>query len=313
MTVPRRILVAGGSGFLGRALLPFLRQQGYTVTNLTRSPRHDGDVAWDAKTAGEWVTYLDGAVAVINLLGGGTIRQVDTSDRRRAVLDSRLDALCALSTALRSCASPPPVWLQAGTVAFYGNAGAHTIDERCPAGEGFTAQAARLWERSFAVSPVPAGTRKVLLRLGTVLRPEAGPLVPLARRTQLFWGGARGCGQQYVSWLHWADLDRIALWALESEAASGAYNATSPEPVTDAVFMAALRRELRRPWSPPIPEWGVRLHERLSGRKAGTGLASRRCLPKRLTEAGFSFTYPDLRTALHDLLSAPGSDTPLSR
>ncbi|EPX57824.1 Cell division inhibitor [Cystobacter fuscus DSM 2262] len=295
------MVLAGGSGFLGRSLARALEARGYEPVILTRSPRPGPtrEVAWDGKTVGPWCSEIEGAAAVVNLAG----RSVDcryTPENRREILASRLDSVRVLGEALRQCASPPPVWIQAVSLAILGNSGDSPRDENSPPGSGFSVDVCRQWEAACAEQHLPA-TRMVLLRIGFALGRDGGALDKLARLTRWGLGGSVGTGQQYVSWLHIEDLDALVLRAIEDPSMHGVYNATGPSPVTNAEFMRTLRHVLHRPWSPPVPAWAVRLGARLMGTEAELALSGRRGLPRRLQEEGFVFRHTDLSRALKDL------------
>lgn len=305
MGAVRKVVLAGGSGFLGRSLARALEARGYEAVILTRSPAPGStprEVAWDGRTPGAWCAELEGAAAVINLAG----RSVDcryTPENRREILASRLDSVKVLGEAIRQCATPPGVWVQAASLAIFGNSGEAERDESSPLGEGFSVDVCRQWEQAFAEQRTP-DTRQVLLRIGFALGRDGGALAPLARLARWGLGGTVGSGRQYVSWLHLDDLDAIFLRAIEDSSMRGTYNATGPSPVTNAEFMRALRHVLRRPWSPPVPAWAVRVGARMLGTEAELALSGRRGLPRRLLAEGFQFRHENLTAALEDLLGA---------
>jgi hypothetical protein len=200
------------------------------------------------------------------------------------------------------CANPPAAVVQAGSLAIYGDAGERFCDEGAPAGEGFPVETCLLWEKAFDALPTPR-TRRVLLRIGFALGRNGGALGTLAGLARWFLGGSAGSGTQYISWVHLHDLNRMFLWAIEREDIEGVFNATGPNPVTNADFMRELRSTLGRPWSPPAPAWAVRIGARLMGTEASLALTGRRCVPKRFLEQGFSFRHPRLKEALRDLLA----------
>jgi uncharacterized protein (TIGR01777 family) len=303
-TMRPRIVLAGGSGFLGGALARFLVGQGCDVVVLTRKPAPATtavkQMAWDGKTLGPWVAELDGAAAVVNL-AGRSVDCVHTPENRRLILDSRVDSVRVLGEALARCARPPPVWVQSGSLALYGNSGDRICDESAPVADDFSAQVCRQWEDALAAAPAP-GTRKVVLRIGLVLGTGGGALGPLASLVRRFLGGTVGSGRQYLSWVHGDDMNEIFWQAVTRNDLAGAYNGCSPQPVTNADFMRELRRALSRPWSPPVPEWAVRFGARFIMRTdADLALTGRRCVPTRLTAQGFSFRFPELRETLTDL------------
>ena len=296
----RRIILAGGSGFVGCGLAAGLRAKNFAVTVLTRTPRPrtDGvtEIAWDGKTVGEWAKSLDDADAVINL-AGHSINCVHNAANRQLILESRINATHAITTAIRRAARPPQVLVQASAIGFYGNTGNAVCDETSPAGSGFLAETCRAWEAALDASSLPA-TRCVILRFGVVLGRDGGALPALVRLTKLFLGGAAGSGKQFISWIHQTDLNRIILAALENENWRGVFNAVAPQPVTNAEFMRELRRALHRPWSPPAPAFAVRLLAPLLGADASLALDGQRVLPRRLAEQGFGFQFAELRAAL---------------
>ena len=300
---PKRIILAGGSGFIGTALAHELIRRGHEVIVLTRSPRKrtDGvrEVAWDGIKLGEWVPCLDGAEAVVNLTGKN-INCPHTPDNLREITASRVDSVHVLAAALSQVKAPPRVWLQASATGFYGDTKDRLCEETSPNGTDALSAICRDWENAFAGANLP-GTRKVTLRIGFVLGRESGALPVLARLTKLFLGGAVGSGRQYISWIHLADLVQMFVAAIENQNLSGTFNAVAPNPVTNAEFMRELRRALHRPWSPPAPEFAVRLGARLMGSEPSLALVSQRCAPKRFAEAGFGFQYPQLAPALTDL------------
>lgn len=302
MGTTRRVVLAGGSGFLGRSLARELESRGYEAVILTRSPAPGSarEVAWDGRTPGAWCAQLEGAEAVVNLAG----RSVDcryTPENRREILSSRLDSVRVLGEAIRQCATPPKVWVQAASLAILGNSGAAVRDESSPPGEGFSVDVCRQWEAAFAEQRSPA-TRQVLLRIGFALGRDGGALDKLARLTRWGLGGAVGSGEQYISWLHIDDLNALFLRAIENPSMEGVYNATGPSPVTNAEFMRTLRHVLHRPWSPPVPAWAVRVGARLMGTEAELALSGRRGLPQRLLAEGFHFRHENLHEALEDIL-----------
>jgi uncharacterized protein (TIGR01777 family) len=300
----KRIVIAGGSGFIGAALAREFVRRGFGVTVLTRSPRERNDavreVAWDAETVGGWATELDGAVAVINLTGKN-INCPHTPENLRGITASRVNSVNAVAAAIQKCATPPRVWVQASATGFYGDTADTLCDESAPHGRDALAEICRAWEGAVAVTNVPQ-MRKVTLRIGFVLGRAGGALPVLARLTKLFLGGAVGSGKQYISWIHLADLVQIFVEAVTNENLAGTFNAVAPNAVTNAEFMRELRRALHRPWSPPAPEFAVKLGARLMGSEPSLALVSQRCAPKRLAAAGFQFQFPELTPALKDLV-----------
>ena len=299
----KRIVIAGGSGFIGRALAREFSATGFSVVILTRTPRARADnvreVEWDGQHIGEWIQQLDGADAVINL-AGKNINCPHTPENRRALAASRVDSVNALAAALLHVKIPPRVWVQASAIGFYGDTGASVCDENSPAGHDALAEICRQWEAAFAVAKVQQ-TRKVTLRIGFVLGRDGGALPVLSRLTKCFLGGAAGSGRQYLSWIHLADLVRMFATASQREDMAGTFNAVAPGAVTNAEFMRELRHALHRPWSPPAPEFAVRLGARLMRSEPALALISQRCVPGKLLASGFQFQFPHLRGALADL------------
>lgn len=301
----RRVVLAGGSGFLGQCFAKELLAAGGEVDVLTRSPGLNilgRAVAWDGSSVGAWARVLEGAASVVNFTGK-SVNCRYTPSNRRLILESRLRSVEALCAAFKLCTTPPATLVQAASLAIYGNPGPALCDESAPPGSGFSVEVCQRWEEAFNRCEVPS-TRKVLFRIGFVLGLSGGALEPLARLARFGLGGSAGSGQQYISWLHSADLNRMLLWAIDSKDAVGTYNAAGPTPVTNAEFMATLRRAVGRPWSPRVPAWMVKEGARAMRTEPELVLSGRRCIPRRLLEQGFQFTYPDLNVALADILKS---------
>ena len=307
---PKRIVIAGGSGFIGRALTKEFLARDYEIVVLTRSPRQreNGvrEVAWDGEQVGSWISALDGASALINL-AGKSINCPHTPGNLREITASRVHSVNALAAAMGRISAPPRVWVQASAVGFYGDTGQVICDESAPAGNDTLANICRQWETAFATATAPA-TRQVTLRIGFVLGRAGGALPLLAAMTKYFLGGAAGNGRQFISWIHLADLVQMFVAAIENTDLTGTYNAVAPQPVTNVVFMRALRQALHRPWSPPAPAFVVKLGARLMGSDASLALVSQRCEPKRFQEAKFQFQFKELDAALKNLCGEMADD-----
>jgi hypothetical protein len=312
----QRLIIAGGSGFIGTLLSRAASARGYEVVVLTRQSRGDSprpgnvatqlpgvrEVQWDGQSGGPWAEELDGAGALVNL-AGRSVNCRFRPDNLRAIERSRVNSVLALGEALRHCSRPPRVFIQAAGEAIYGDQGENWCDEESPPGKGFLVPTCLAWEGAFQQSPTP-GTRRVLLRIGVVLSAAGGALKPLLALTRLGLGGRAGSGRQFISWVHADDLCRVFLFALERQDLEGVFNVNSPNPASNAELMAQLRAALHRPWSPPVPVWAVRLGAWLLRTEPQLALSGVRCRPKRLLEKGFSFTHPHLAGALGEIARA---------
>jgi uncharacterized protein (TIGR01777 family) len=298
----KRIVLAGGSGFIGRALARGLLVRGYEVVVLTRAPRENAafrEIEWDGAHVGEWIQHLNGADAVVNLTGKN-INCPHTPDNIEAIMASRVNSVRAIGQALNHVKNPPRVWVQAGAVGFYGDTKDRLCDESSPVGHDALAGVCKIWEDVFNSAETPK-TRKVLLRIGFVLGRDGGALPVLAKLTKWFLGGTVGNGKQFISWIHLADLVRMFVESIERENLSGTFNAVGLNPEMNKFFMRELRRVLHRPWSPPAPEFAVRLGARWMGSEPSLALTSQCCAPIKFIEAGFEYQFPKLRPALENL------------
>jgi uncharacterized protein (TIGR01777 family) len=310
----RKIVLPGGSGFIGRALAQAFAGAVWEVVVLSRRPAPpQGTIRtaiWDGRTAGSWAAELEGAEAVINL-AGRSIGCVHTPENRRQILDSRVESVRAIDAAVAQCRRPPPALIQASALGIYGNTGERICDETSAAATDFLAQVVATWEEAFFREKAAGGPRRVVLRQAHILGRDGGLLTPLARLTRLFLGGATGNGRDYLSWLHIADYCALCQWILAHPECQGVYDATSPAPATNAEFMRELRKTLHRPWSPPVPAWIVKLTARfVMGVDPSVAVGGCRAVPRHLLAEGFVFRYPDLGGALRDLLRPAGVDKP---
>lgn len=300
LMLQRRIILAGGSGFLGRRLAEFFEERHFDVISLTRSrTNRPGFVYWQPGSVGPWYKNLEGAAALINLTG----RSVDcrpTKSNRAEVLRSRVQSVVTLAKAIRACETPPSVWIQASSTAIYGDRRGETCTEETCAGEGFAADICRRWEKELQMQYIE-GLRKVILRIGFVLAANGGALHRLARLTQMGLGGAAGSGRQVISWLHHEDFCRMVLWCIENHLASGVYNATGPHPATNSEFMRALRKTLNKSAFFPMPSPIVRLGALLLRTDPSLALTGRKAIPQRFLDLGFRFEYEELQPALNQI------------
>jgi hypothetical protein len=300
---PKRIVLAGGSGFVGQALAGRFLADGYEVIVLSRgAPRNARGtaVSWDGATLGAWAETLEQSAAVVNL-AGKNLNCRPTHSNRREIIRSRVASVAVIGEAIRRCRRPPRAFIQTTAVGIYGDGGNRICDESTPPGSGFLADVCRQWEQAFSENPTP-GVRRVTLRLGVVLGREGGAFPPLARLVRCFLGGPIGQGRQFISWLHLADAVRIYRDAVDREDFHGTYVATSPQPATNSEFMRELRLVLHRPWSPPVPALAIRLAAWVAGIDAELALTGQRCAPRRLMEQGFAYEFPELRRALSELV-----------
>ena len=306
-----RIVIAGGSGLIGSALARALAQTGNEVVVLTRrsdagAPQSDAtitSVSWDARTLGPWADTLDGALAVVNLVGR-TVDCVKTPDHRDEILRSRVEATRVLGEAARSVRTPPAVWVQMSTAHIYGDPPERVCTEESPLGLGLAPDVGRAWEAAYADAK-PGGTRGVVLRTGFVLSRDGGALSRLSLLTKLGLGGTVGSGTQGMSWIHAVDMTRVLVRAIDDQSMDGVYIASGPNPVSNRVFMRALRRAMRMPIGLPSPSPLVRIGAPLVLRTdPGLALYGRYCVPRRLLDEGFEFAYPEIDAALRDLCTA---------
>jgi len=299
----KQIVIAGGSGFIGRALAAELAAHHFPVVILTRRPRERADgireIAWDGKTPGAWVQQLEYARAVINL-AGKSVNCPHTPQNLDAILASRVDSVNALAAGIALCKNPPRAWIQASAIGYYGDSGDRICDESTHAGHDSLADICWQWEAAFEAAALPQ-VRKTILRIGFVLGRDGGGLPLLRRLTQFFLGGSAGRGQQYLSWVHISDLVKMIIVAVNRDHLRGVLNAVAPTPVTNEQFMTALRKTLRRPWSPAAPEFAVRLAARLLETEPTLALTGQRCTPAKFLEMEFRYLYPELPAALENL------------
>lgn len=288
-----KVVVAGGTGFIGDPLVRALEARGDQVVVLTRTVRAANHRAWDGKTIGEWATELDGADAILNLAGSSIHQRWDEAGKR-SILESRVNSCRMLGEAVRDANDPPKVWVQGSAVGFYGDTGETLVDEASPAGTGFLAETCTAWED--AARAAAEGIPLSLVRTGVVLGRGGGALGPLAKLTRAFLGGSAGSGRQFLPWIHLDDIVGVFLWALDS-GWQGPVNGVQPEPVRNADLMAALRKVLGRPWSPPAPAFGIKLVEAVAGVPSELILGSQRVTTRVLT-GRYTFRHPELVEAL---------------
>ncbi|MBL0870360.1 MAG: DUF1731 domain-containing protein [Phycisphaerales bacterium] len=312
MDTANRVVIAGGSGFLGISLATHLTGRGYEVVILSRTPprprvpvRNWRHVSWDARTIGPWVEALNNARAVVNLTGR-TVDCVKTPDHQDEILRSRVESTAVLGLAMKAVGVPPSVWVQMSTAHIYGDPPSVVCDEDSPFGIGLAPFVGSAWEDAFAASALPA-QRKVVLRTSFVIGRDrgagGGALARLSVLARLGLCGRVGSGRQGMSWIHEADMNQIFERAITDERMNGAYIASSPNPVAQVEFMRALRAALRMPIGLPAFAWMVRIGAPLILKTdPELALYGRYVVPKRLQAEGFAFHFPKLQEALNDLL-----------
>lgn len=297
-----KVVIAGGTGFIGRALVADYVGSGWEVVLLSRSGSRNSEirtVAWDGKRPGEWVREFEGADVVINL-SGAPIDQVWSDPAKAEILRSRVDSTQAIGAALVDLKNPPKVWINSSAIGWYGDTEAFEVSEASPAGKGFLAETCVAWEA--AVDQFTSPIRKVKMRTGVVLGRGGGALEPLIKLTRLGLGGSAGSGRQFISWIHLQDLLDLYRWVGDEPEIQGPVNATSPNPVTNAVFMHELRSVCHRPWSPPVPAFMLRIGARAIGTEPDLILISQRVAPQIAEAHDFPFRFPTLREALKNLI-----------
>jgi uncharacterized protein (TIGR01777 family) len=304
----KKIILAGGTGFLGRLLSTFLAARGYQVVILTRSPKSlNGvpEIGWDGRTLGGWVDQLEGA-AVVNLAGRSVNCRYHERNQR-LIMDSRICPTRVLGEAIAKCKTPPPVWLNASTATIYKHTFGQAWDESGEIGgtreakDEFSVEVATAWERSLEEAPAPV-TRKVAMRTALVLGLEKNSVFPVLRRlARLRLGGKMGDGRQFVSWIHQQDFCRAVEWLIANEGFRGPVNLAAPHPVTNGEMMEKFREICGVRAGLPAASWMLEAGAFVLRTETELVIKSRRVVPKRLIESGFTFLFPHLLEALEDL------------
>lgn len=299
-------IITGGTGLIGRALAESLAADGHKVTVLSRSPQKNQgkmpagvEVArWDGKSAEGWGYLADGAYAIVNLAGEGIADGRWSAERKRRILQSRVDAGKAVVEAIRQAKVKPKVVIQSSAVGYYGASDAMPLPEESPLGKDFQARVCFEWEASTA-EVERMGVRRAIIRSGVVLSTKGGAFPKLLLPFQLFAGGPLGSGKQFFPWIHIDDEVRAIRFLMENEKAKGPFNLTAPQPPTNKEFAQKLGKAMGRPAFLPAPAIAMKI---LFGEMSTILLDGQRAIPQALEEAGYGFAYPEAVSAIKDIL-----------
>ncbi len=295
-----KLVVTGASGFIGTALCEQLLQQGHTLALFTRGAPRDPATGvkrwfyWTPGTLRDWDAKLDGADGVINLAGEPIAGNKWSAAQRRRLEQSRVDGTHVLVQACAKAKQKPKFLINASAVGYYGPRGDEIITEEAPPGNDFLSQLCRNWEAE-ASKAEGLGMRVARLRTGIVLGRGGGALPKMVEPFKWFVGGPLGSGMQWMSWIHLEDHVRLILHIINNPQASGAINATTPNPVQNKQFSRVLGGVLNRPSWLTTPAFALRLG---LGEMAQILLTGQRVVPAAAQKLGFEFRYPELREAL---------------
>lgn len=287
-----KIVIAGGSGFIGQYLVKRFRAEGHEVLLISRNASY---ITWS--DTDKIRTALEGAEVLINLAG----KSVDcryTNANKQAILESRVASTEQLQTIVDQCIHPPKLWINSSTATIYRHATDRAMDERSgEIGTGFSVNVARAWEQAFFKTPTPR-THKIALRMAIVLGSGGGVMQPYSNLVRFGLGGVQGNGRQVFSWIHIEDVYRVIRFIMQQPVPEGIYNTAAPFPVLNKQFMQALRARIKPFVYFAVPEWLLKLGAKLIGTETELVLKSRWVIPQKLQEAGFLFKYPTIDEAL---------------
>ncbi len=299
-----KIILVGASGYLGQALIPFLRNADHQLTVISRHDPKSGVrfVKWDGETMGHWAREFESADAVINL-AGRTVNCRYNDENKRQILDSRVQTTTLIGRAIADAKTPPTVWLNAASATIYRDARDHPMNEESgEIGSGFSVEVCHAWEQTLFAAPVDC--RRVALRLAMVFgAPHGGITDAFEALVKLGFGGPMVGGGQYISWIHLHDFTRAIAFLLDSEL-DGPVNIAAPCPLTNAQFLSTLRRALKIPYALPTARWQLEIGAFAGRTETELLLKSRRVVPTRLLEAGFNFDYPNWQSAARAIVAA---------
>ena len=293
----KKIVIAGGTGFVGQYLQKKFTDAGYDVIIISRQQSH---VNWDNKTL--IIETLENAVMLINLAGKSVDCRYNEKNKKE-IYDSRIDTTKILGEAILKCKNPPPLWINSSTATIYRHAEDRPMTESAgEIGSGFSVDVATNWEKSFFNFSLPF-TRQVALRMAIVLGKDGGVIMPLKNLIRFGFGGKQGNGKQMFSWIHIEDLFRIITFIQQHNELTGVLNTAAPNPVSNKTLMQLLRKNMGMAFGLPAGVWLLKMGAVIIQTETELILKSRWVIPERLSEAGFQFQYPYMDKALKNILS----------
>lgn len=291
----KKIVIAGGTGFIGNYLSRKFGEQGYEVKIISRQVPY---ISWNDKAA--IAEAVGNAEMLINLAGKSVDCRYNEKNKKE-IFDSRIDTTKLLGEAVAACAYPPPLWINSGTATIYRHAQDRPMTETTgEIGAGFSVNVATAWEKSFFGFHLPH-TRQVVLRMAIVLGKDGGVMLPLSRLVKAGLGGRQGTGEQMFSWLHVEDLYRIILFVQQEKTLEGVINAAAPNPVQNKMLMRLLRKYMHRGFGLPLPRWLLKIGAVLIKTETELVLKSRWVIPEKLLQHGYLFRYKLLEDAVKEL------------
>ena len=296
-----KIIIAAGTGFLGKNLEKYFVEKGNEVYILTRNPKRKNEIHWDAKTVGEWKNWVENSDVLINLTG----KSVDcryTEKNKKEILASRINSTKVIQEVIDLCFNKPKVWLNSSSATIYTHSETHlNTEDNGIIGDDFSMNICKSWEKEFFKSKTE-NVRKVALRTSIVLGNNGGAFQKLKMITKLGLGGKQGRGNQNVSWIHIDDFCKAIQHIIDNENMSGVINVTAPNPLSNEEFMKKLRKEMKIPFGLNAPVWQLEIASIFLNTETELLLKSRNVYPQKLIKSGFEFTYSNIESAFNDLV-----------
>ncbi len=293
----KKVVLAGGTGFIGKYLESQFTKQNYEVIIISRQPQH---IAWTDEKAIS--AAIDRSELVINLAGKSVDCRYNEKNKKE-IFDSRTETTRIIGEAIESVQSPPELWINSSTATIYRHAEDRPMTETTgEIGEGFSVEVAKAWEKSFFDFDLPK-TRQAALRIAIVLGKEGGVMTPFKNLVTFGLGGVQGPGTQMFSWVHIEDVYRIMIFIRDRKDLQGVFNCSAPNPISNKQFMAMMREKMNRKIGFPSPKWMLEIGAVVIRTETELILKSRWVIPERLEREGYQFKYPDIEETLADILS----------
>ena len=295
-----KIIIAGGTGFLGENLEQFFINKNYEVKILTRNPKRENEIFWDSKTVGNWKNKLETADVLINLAGKSVDCRYNEKNKKE-IYDSRINSTRVLQQAIDECKNPPKIWLNASSATIYVHSETHLNTEKNGiVGDDFSMNICKSWEKEFFKIENP-NIRKVVLRTSIVLGKNGGAFPKFKQISKLGLGGKQGRGNQMMSWIHIDDFFEAVNFIIENENLKDAINVTAPKPLSNEKMMKQLREKIKIPFGIPSPVWLLEIAAIFIKTETELMLKSRNVYPEVLLENGFKFQHDNFEKAVKNL------------